>query len=70
MNFTVGFEEITNSTSLKVTYGIVFALAVIESTIFNLGFVYYEYYGGDPMKRSIKVRKKNNKFRIFKYLSS
>ena len=57
MNLTVGFEEITNCTSLKVTYGIVFALAVIESTVLNLGFVYYEYYGGDPMKRSIKVRR-------------
>ena len=60
MNLTVGFEEITNCTSLKVTYGIVFALAVIESTVLNLGFVYYEYYGGDPMKRSIKVRKIQN----------
>ena len=39
---------------LKITHGIVFLMSEISTFICYSGFIHYEYYGGDPAKRSMK----------------
>ena len=49
------FQSINNVVfSLKIIHGIIFCFAELITFICYSGFVYYEHYGGDPMKRSIK----------------
>ena len=38
----------------KVTHGIVFFMSEISTFVCYSGFLHYEYYGGDPAKRSMK----------------
>lgn len=46
--------EFLDSTSFKIIHGIGFILAEIMAIFCYLGLIHYEYYGGDPMKRSLK----------------
>ena len=39
---------------LKITHGVVFLMSEISTFICYSGFIHYEYYGGDPAKRSMK----------------
>ena len=57
VNFEYNLENLIESWTLKVMYGIVVIIGLLTTLIFALSFIYYEHYGGDPMKRSIKVRK-------------
>ena len=50
-------ENLTSSKWLKVSYCLVFCVSGIVSFLSYSGFIYFEHYGEDPMKRSIKVRK-------------
>ena len=56
MNFTLTneFEELLELTNVKVIYGFIFSFAELIGLICYSGIVYFEYYGGDPMKRSLK----------------
>ena len=54
ISFTIESGHLTDSLSLKIICGISFCFAQIISIICYSGFFYYEYYGGDPMKRTIK----------------
>ena len=38
----------------KITHGIVFFISEISTFVCYSGFLHYEYYGGDPAKRSMK----------------
>ena len=40
--------------TLKIVYGTIFTLSEILAFCSYSGFVYYEHYAGDPLKRSIK----------------
>ena len=42
------------STLAKVSLGILTGLAIMISSLTYLGFIHYEMYGEDPMKRTIK----------------
>ena len=55
VNFKCNLENLIDSWILKVVYGIVVIFGLLTTLIFALSFIYYEHYGGDPMKRSIKV---------------
>ena len=39
---------------VKITHGIVFLMSEISTFVCYSGFIHYEYYGGDPAKRSMK----------------
>ena len=39
---------------LKITHGIVFFISEISTFVCYSGFIHYEYFGGDPAKRSMK----------------
>ena len=39
---------------LKITHGIVFLISEISTFVCYSGFIHYEYFGGDPAKRSMK----------------
>ena len=49
-------ENLTSSKWLKVSYCLVFCVSGIVSFLSYSGFIFFEHYGEDPMKRSIKVR--------------
>lgn len=49
-------EDLTSSIWLKVFYCLLFYVSEIVSFLCYSGFIYFEHYGEDPMKRSIKVR--------------
>ena len=40
--------------TLKIVYGTIFTLSEVLAFCSYSGFVYYEHYAGDPLKRSIK----------------
>ena len=40
--------------TLKIFYGTIFTLSEVLAFCSYSGFVYYEHYAGDPLKRSIK----------------
>ena len=48
-------ENLTSSKWLKASYCLVFCISGIVSFLSYSGFIYFEHYGEDPMKRSIKV---------------
>ena len=50
------FENLTSSILLKVLYCLLFCVSGIVSFVSYSGFIYFEHYGEDPMKRSIKVQ--------------
>ena len=56
MNITLAneFEELLDLTPVKVIYGFIFSFAELIALICYPGVVYFEYYGADPMKRSLK----------------
>ena len=51
-NELAGLNSILDSTTFKVCHGIGSFLLVSIAFFCYLGFIQYEYYGGDPMKRS------------------
>ena len=57
---TIPFDDINDekiilvSTLAKVSLGILTGLAIMISSLTYLGFIHYEMYGEDPMKRTIK----------------
>ena len=53
--FSDNFEDIiTLGYPLKIVYSIIFILFELLGLSCYSGFIYFEHYGGDPMKRSIK----------------
>ena len=48
------FENFIDSPVLKFIHGTNIPLCLIISSLFYCGTIYYERYGGDPMKRSLK----------------
>ena len=51
-------ENITSSVWIKIFYCLVFCVSQSVSFLCYSGFIYFEHYGEDPMKRSIKVHLK------------
>ena len=47
----VDLNFILDSTTFKVLHGIGSFLAMLIALFCYLGFIHYEYYEGDPMKR-------------------
>ena len=47
------FEIFTDSMSLKIFHGILFCFVEMIGFICYAGIAHFEYYGGDPMKRSL-----------------
>ena len=55
VTFSNNFEHILDlGNPFKVVYGIFFIIFELLSIACYSGFIYFEHYGGDPMKRSIK----------------
>ena len=55
VTFSDNFEDIIDlGYPLKITYSIVFILFELLGLACYSGFIHFEHYGGDPMKRSIK----------------
>ena len=48
----IGLNSILDSTTFKVCHGIGSFLNLSISLFCYMGFIHYEYFGGDPMKRS------------------
>ena len=48
----IGLNSILDSTTFKICHGIGSFLNVSITLFCYMGFIHYEYFGGDPMKRS------------------
>ena len=48
------FQGLVINNTVRIVHGIIFPVGLIISTIFYWGTIYYERYGGDPMKRTIQ----------------
>ena len=48
----IGLNSILDLTTFKVCHGIGSFLNLSISLFCYMGFIHYEYFGGDPMKRS------------------
>ena len=48
------FEDFVDFYIFKIFHGILFPVIVSICIPLNIGFVYYEYFGGDPLKRSLQ----------------
>ena len=48
------FQDLTTDAPLRIYQGIVAIFTLFFGSIFYLGIVHYERYGGDPLKRSIQ----------------
>ena len=48
------FQGLVVNNTIRIVHGIIFPVGIIISTIFYWGTIYYERYGGDPMKRTIE----------------
>ena len=48
----IGLNSILDSTTFKICHGIGTFLNVSITLFCYTGFIHYEYFGGDPMKRS------------------
>ena len=56
VTFVCAFDTLIDSPVMNLAYGIMLIFGLVITLIFSLSFIYYEHYGGDPMKRSIKVK--------------
>ena len=65
-NEVAGLNSMLDSTMFKVCHGIGSFLLVLIAFFCYTGFIHYESYGGDPMKRS-KWYIKKVKHKIIKY---
>ena len=55
VTFSDNFKDFINlGYPFKIVYGIIFILFELLGLTCYSGFIYFEHYGGDPMKRSIK----------------
>ena len=55
VTFSDDFEDIIDFTyPFKIVYSIIFILFELLGLTCYSGLIYFEHYGGDPMKRSIK----------------
>ena len=56
MNATIlyDFRNLTDYPLLKIIHGILFVLGLFITIICYYGFIHFEHYGSDPMKRGIK----------------
>ena len=50
------FENFTADTTLRVYQSTTMIITTLFGSIFYVGIIYYERYGGDPLKRSIQNR--------------
>ena len=50
------FQDLIVDAPLRIYQGIVAIFTLLFGSIFYLGIVHYERYGGDPLKRSIQNR--------------
>ena len=50
------FQDLIVDVPLRIYQGIVAIFTLLFGSIFYLGIVHYERYGGDPLKRSIQNR--------------
>ena len=48
------FQDLIVDAPLRIYQGIVVIFTLLFGSIFYLGIVHYEHYGGDPLKRSIQ----------------
>ena len=48
------FKGMVIHNPVKIVHGIIFPVGLIISSIFYWGTIFYERYGGDPMKRTIQ----------------
>ena len=48
------FQDLIVDAPLRIYQGIVTISTLLFGSIFYLGIVHYEHYGGDPLKRSIQ----------------
>ena len=48
------FQGLVINNTVRIVHGIIFPVGLIISSIFYWGTIYYERYGGDPMKRTIQ----------------
>ena len=54
ITFTYVFHSIIDSIYLRVLHGAFFCFSEFVTFVCYSGFLYYEFFGGDPMKRSLK----------------
>ena len=55
VTFTNNFENVIDlDYPLRIVYGMIFMLFQLFALTCYSGLIYFEHYGGDPMKRSIK----------------
>ena len=54
VTFSNEFEYKLDSLPLKFCHGIIFIVGEFIALVSYYGFVHFEKYGGDPMKRSLK----------------
>ena len=50
-NEIIELNTILNSNTLKICHGIASILSQVIASFSYLGFIHYEFFGGDPMKR-------------------
>ena len=50
------FQDLIVDAPLRIYQGVVAIFSLLFGSIFYLGIVHYERYGGDPLKRSIQNR--------------
>ena len=48
------FQGLVVNSTIRIVHGIIFPVGMIISTFFYWGTIYYERYGGDPLKRTIE----------------
>ena len=48
------FQGLVINNTVRIVHGIIFPVGLIISSIFYWGTIFYERYGGDPMKRTIQ----------------
>ena len=48
------FESFVDFHIFKIVHGILFPITIFVCIPLYIGFVNYEYFGGDPLKRSLQ----------------
>ena len=54
ITFTFVFDNFIDSIYLRAIHGVIFCFSELITFVCYSGFLYYEFFGGDPMKRSLK----------------
>ena len=69
ITFTFVFHNFIDSIYLRAIHGVIFCFSELITFVCYSGFLYYEFFGGDPMKRSLK-NKLSSQSAVFIFVSS